>query len=72
MTLTGARILIARAAVARDMLPNELTLRGAHVDVVEAYRTAAPDDLAADAAEHSGAQARLDHVHQFFHGPKPG
>ena len=39
--LTGARILIARAAVARDVLPNELDARGAHVDVVEAYRTVA-------------------------------
>jgi uroporphyrinogen III methyltransferase/synthase len=44
--LTGARILIARAAVARDVLPQELTKRGASVDVVEAYRTVAPADLA--------------------------
>ena len=44
--LSGARVLIARAAVARDTLPAELTRRGAHVDVVEAYRTLPPDDLA--------------------------
>jgi uroporphyrinogen III methyltransferase / synthase len=44
--LTGARILIARAAVARDLLPTELARRGARVDVVDAYRTAAPPDLA--------------------------
>ncbi len=44
--LAGARILIARAAVARDVLPTELARRGARVDVVEAYRTVAPADLA--------------------------
>jgi uroporphyrinogen III methyltransferase / synthase len=49
--LTGARVLIARAAVARDILPNELRQRGATVDVVEAYRTLAPDNLPARAAE---------------------
>ena len=43
--LAGARVLIARAAIARDLLPNELTRRGARVDVVEAYRTVAPPDL---------------------------
>jgi uroporphyrinogen III methyltransferase/synthase len=49
--LAGARILIARAAVARDVLPDELMRRGALVDVVEAYRTSAPSGLAARAAE---------------------
>jgi uroporphyrinogen III methyltransferase / synthase len=48
--LAGARVLIARAAVARDVLPAELTRRGAQVDVVEAYRTAPPADLADRAA----------------------
>jgi uroporphyrinogen III methyltransferase/synthase len=41
--LTGQRILLPRAAVARDLVPVELARRGAQVDVVEAYRTAAPD-----------------------------
>jgi uroporphyrinogen III methyltransferase / synthase len=49
--LAGARILIARAAVARDVLPAELSRRGAHVDVVEAYRTVAPADLPQHASE---------------------
>jgi uroporphyrinogen III methyltransferase/synthase len=49
--MPGARILIARAAVARDILPKELAARGARVDVVEAYRTVAPADLAFRAAE---------------------
>jgi uroporphyrinogen III methyltransferase/synthase len=45
--LTGKRILLPRAAVARDLVPVELGKRGAQVDVVEAYRTVAPDDLPA-------------------------
>jgi uroporphyrinogen III methyltransferase/synthase len=41
-TLTGKRVLIPRAKVARDLLPDELRKRGATVDVVEAYSTVAP------------------------------
>jgi len=37
----GGRVLLARAAVARDTLPEGLTARGWSVDVVEAYRTVA-------------------------------
>jgi uroporphyrinogen III methyltransferase/synthase len=40
--MAGSRILIPRAAVARDVLPRALEARGAHVDVVEAYRTVLP------------------------------
>ncbi|MDX2178027.1 MAG: uroporphyrinogen-III synthase [Bryobacteraceae bacterium] len=43
--LAGQRILIPRAAVARDVVPNELRRRGAFVEVVEAYRTVVPDGL---------------------------
>ena len=49
--LTGVRVLIARAAVARDLLPTELARCGARVDVVEAYRTVAPADLTERAAD---------------------
>src|SRR5258706_3934664 len=43
----GKKILIPRAAKARDVLPETLRQRGATVDVVEAYRTVAPKiDLA--------------------------
>ncbi|HEY7337671.1 MAG TPA: uroporphyrinogen-III C-methyltransferase [Bryobacteraceae bacterium] len=49
--LAGRRILIPRAAVARDLIPSELTRRGAHVEVVEAYHTVAPADLAERAVE---------------------
>lgn len=40
--LAGRRVLIPRAAVARDVLPETLRQWGATVDVVEAYRTVAP------------------------------
>ena len=41
--LAGRRVLLPRAAVARDLVPVELARRGAQVDVVEAYRTVAPE-----------------------------
>jgi uroporphyrinogen III methyltransferase/synthase len=44
--LSGARILLPRAAVARDLVPVELGKRGARVDVVEAYRTVTPEGAA--------------------------
>jgi uroporphyrinogen III methyltransferase/synthase len=40
--LSGRRILIPQAAVARDLLPAALTRMGARVDVVTAYRTILP------------------------------
>jgi uroporphyrinogen III methyltransferase/synthase len=54
--LAGKRVLLPRAAVARDLVPVELTRRGAQVDVVEAYRTVIPDDGAA-------------HAHDLFSSP---
>jgi uroporphyrinogen III methyltransferase/synthase len=39
--LAGSRVLVPRAAVARDLLPGALRRRGARVDVVPVYRTAA-------------------------------
>lgn len=46
----GMRVLIPRAAVARDVLPEELAKMGAAVDVVEAYRTIAADTDGAELA----------------------
>ena len=40
--VTGKRVLLARAKVARDVIPRELRKVGAKVDVVEAYETAVP------------------------------
>ena len=38
----GKRVLLVRAKVARDVIPQELRQAGAHVDVVEAYETIVP------------------------------
>jgi len=38
----GKRVLLVRAKVARDVIPNELRKAGAHVDVVAAYETVVP------------------------------
>lgn len=38
----GKRVLLARAKVARDVIPRELRKIGAQVDVVEAYETVVP------------------------------
>jgi len=38
----GKRVLLARAKVARDVIPRELRKLGARVDVVEAYETGIP------------------------------
>jgi uroporphyrinogen-III synthase/uroporphyrinogen III methyltransferase/synthase len=40
----GQRVLLARAAVARDLIPDELRATGAIVDVVDAYQNAVPHD----------------------------
>ncbi len=41
--LDGTRVLLARAAVARDALPDALREAGALVDVVDAYRSVPPE-----------------------------
>lgn len=40
--IPGKRVLLARAAVARDVIPEELARLGAKVEAVEAYRTVLP------------------------------
>jgi uroporphyrinogen III methyltransferase/synthase len=47
--LAGRRVLLPRAAVARDLVPGELAKRGAEVHVVEAYRTVLPEDAGTNA-----------------------
>jgi uroporphyrinogen III methyltransferase/synthase len=44
LDLKGKKILLPRAAAAREVLPDELRARGATVDVVPAYRTLPPAD----------------------------
>jgi hydroxymethylbilane synthase len=41
----NARILLVRAAGARDVLPDQLRAHGARVDVLETYRAVPPPDL---------------------------
>jgi uroporphyrinogen-III synthase/uroporphyrinogen III methyltransferase/synthase len=41
--ISGQRILLARAAVARDVIPDALREAGAEVDAVDAYRNVLPD-----------------------------
>jgi uroporphyrinogen-III synthase len=40
--VNGKRVLLVRAKVARDVIPDELRAAGAQVDVVEAYETVVP------------------------------
>ncbi len=42
--VSGRRILLARAAVARDVVPAVLRQAGAEVNVVDAYRNVMPED----------------------------
>jgi uroporphyrinogen III methyltransferase/synthase len=58
----GKRVLLPRAAVARDTLPEDLRAKGATVDVVEAYRSVPPEDLAAKAAEIFAGPRRPDWI----------
>jgi uroporphyrinogen-III synthase len=48
--LAGARVLIPRAEIARNVVPEELRRHGAQVDVVDAYRNIIPADAAAGVA----------------------
>jgi uroporphyrinogen-III synthase/uroporphyrinogen III methyltransferase/synthase len=53
--MASAKVLLARAAVARDVIPDALRVAGAQVDVVDAYQNripaAAPDQLRRALAE---------------------
>lgn len=52
--VTGERILIARAAIARDVIPDALGAAGGFVDVVDAYRNAMPEDAPANLRQALG------------------
>ena len=61
--LAGVGVLIARAAEAREVLPDELRRRGARVEVVPAYRTLQSDEDAG--AIRSMLRERSVHVVTF-------
>jgi len=60
--LNGARVLLPRAAVARDLIPVELSKLGARIDVVEAYRNVPPPETSQHAAEIFGADDKPDWI----------
>ncbi len=60
--LKGRRILLPRAAIARDLIPQELAKLGARVDVVEAYRNVVPEDAASGAREIFSSGRKPDWV----------
>lgn len=60
--LQGKRVLLPRAAVARDLIPAELAKLGVKIDVVEAYRNVVPPEAADRAREIFSAQERPDWI----------
>lgn len=42
--IAGSRLLLARAAIARDVIPDALRAAGAEIDVVDAYRNLMPQN----------------------------
>ena len=71
--LGESRILLARAAEAREVIPEELTRRGARVDVVSVYRTvkSTPDikglqDMLLDGKIHAVTFTSSATVRHFF------
>ena len=61
----GNRVLLVRAKVARDVIPNELRKAGAHVDVVEAYETVVPPTSRARLRAALANPKRSPHVITF-------
>jgi uroporphyrinogen-III synthase len=51
----GKRVLLVRAEVARDVIPEQLGQCGAHVEIVAAYRTVIPSESVGLARELFGA-----------------
>jgi|SRR5947209_1703477 len=60
-----SRVLLVRAKVARDVLPDELRKMGAQVDVIEAYETRVPEDAREKLTILFADPARRPHVITF-------
>lgn len=60
--LAGKRVLLPRAAAARDVIPAELSARGASVDVLTVYRNVVPEELGRRAAELFGSARKPDWI----------
>ena len=65
----GKPVLIARAAEARDVLPDALRERGAEVDVVALYETVREEPDAG--GDRGRAGGRLRHLHLVLDRPQP-
>jgi uroporphyrinogen-III synthase len=61
----GKRVLLVRAKVARDVIPQELRKAGAQVDVVEAYETVVPRSSRAQLRAVLKNPAKRPHVVTF-------
>jgi uroporphyrinogen-III synthase len=61
----GKRVLLARARVARDVIPRELRKMGADVDVVEAYETVVPASSRAQLRSIMKDAKRRPHIVTF-------
>jgi uroporphyrinogen-III synthase len=63
--VNGKRVVLIRAKVARDVIPEELRAAGAEVDVVEAYETVVPEKSRARLRALMKNAARRPHVVTF-------
>jgi uroporphyrinogen-III synthase len=63
--VAGKRVLLARARIARDVIPRELRELGARVDVVEAYETVIPQSSCALLRTILKSPRRRPHVITF-------
>jgi uroporphyrinogen-III synthase len=60
-----SRVLLVRAKVARDLLPDELRKAGASVDVIEAYETKVPEGAANKLKDLFASLSRKPHMVTF-------
>ena len=63
--VAGKRVLLVRAKVARDVIPNELRKAGARVHVVEAYETVVPESSRKELLAVLGDAKQRPHVITF-------
>ena len=63
--VNGKRVVLIRAKVARDLIPEELRASGAQVDVIEAYETMVPEKSGARLRALMKSAARRPHIVTF-------
>jgi uroporphyrinogen-III synthase len=61
----NSRVLLVRAKVARDVLPEELRKMGASVDVIDAYETKVPDGAGEKLKHIFASPAKRPHIITF-------